>query len=649
MGIQEYREFIAARAIKRGKHGLDPAPIASAVKHHQRVAVEYALEAGKSALFLDTGLGKSLCELEWARQVAEYTGKPVLILTPLAVAGQMIREGQKFGIDARQVRDQSEIGDGIMVANYERMPKLDPSAFGGVVLDESSILKSFAGRTRNLLMDAFGDTPFRLAATATPSPNDHMELGNHAEFLGIMRQQEMLSKWFINDTSTASQEWRLKGHAVDDFWSWVASWSRCATLPSDLGGNDAGYVLPEIDRQIHTVEADRHEAAQDTLFRIPELSATSFHQEKRLTIHERCAKVAALVFSDFIEAMEGEGCLGSPNTRSVDVSDTIPTLPSASDGRHKAEVPKKTANTYGITTSGTKTGSQKRANPTSSRETRTPLGVSDTAQTRNTRSDADNRQQQETRPQGETAACDPHTASTKPNTTECSRLKAAFARFAAKNTKRSAGDDFMSTIATARALFEGYCAAPATQHSASCATTLPGCDQQSNTWSGSRLDPWLIFCETNDEQDNLERAFGNLAYSIRGSDKVEAKEAAIIEWTEGKRPILISKPKIVGYGLNFQHCRNVAFASISFSYEQHYQAVRRVWRFGQNRNVRVHIVIADTEAAIWRAIHGKAEKHDEMKRRMSEAMRRAQSEAETRVRYDRPLDLAFPDWIKEAS
>jgi len=153
-------------------------------------AVEFALDAGKAAHFLDTGLGKSLCELEWARQVSEETGKPVLILTPLAVAGQMIREGQKFGIDARQIREQSEVGDGIMVANYERLPKLDPSSFGGIVLDESSILKSFAGRTRNMLMDAFKDVHFKLAATATPSPNDHMELGNHAEFLGVMRQQE---------------------------------------------------------------------------------------------------------------------------------------------------------------------------------------------------------------------------------------------------------------------------------------------------------------------------------------------------------------------------------------------------------------------------------------------------------------------------
>lgn len=652
MSIQEYRAFIAAKGGAVQSRGMDPKPVAAAMKHHQRASVDFALSRGASALFLDTGLGKSFCELEWARQVAEETCKPSLILTPLAVAGQMVREGRKFGIDARQIREQSEVGAGIMVANYERLPHLDPASFGGVVLDESSILKSFAGKTRGALLDAFSGTRFRLAATATPSPNDHMELGNHAEFLGVMRQQEMLSRWFINDTSTASQEWRLKGHAVDDFWSWVASWSRCATMPSDLGGDDTGYILPAVEEHIHTVTADRSDVGsadaygQSLLFRIPEMSATSFHQEKRLTMADRCERAAALVFSDFIESMEGAGCLGSQNTRNAGEIDTTPTLPSASAERLKAEAPKKTANTCETTAPGTLTGSQKPANRRSSSETRTPLDASDTGTTRNTLSGAADQRHRETRPRGETAACDPHTASIKPSTTECSRIKAALARFAAHNTKRSEGDDFTSTIATARAQFEGYCAAHATPRSESCETTQIACGQQLNISNGLKLDPWLIFCETNDEQDELEKAFGSLAYSIRGSDDVDAKEAAIIAWMGGKRPILISKPKIVGYGLNFQHCRNVLFASISFSFEQHYQAVRRVWRFGQDRNVRVHIVIADTEAVIWRVLHGKAEKHHEMKRRMADAMRRAQSTAETRVKYDRPLELAFPAWLQ---
>lgn len=458
MSLQEYRDFIASRAVAQTMQGFDPKPINSMAKVHQIAAIEFALKRGKSAAFLDTGLGKSFIELEFARQVSEETGKPSLILTPLAVAGQMVREGQKFGIDARQIRDQSEVGAGVMVANYERLPKLDPDAFGGVVLDESSILKSFAGQTRNRLMSAFRDVHYKLAATATPSPNDHMELGNHAEFLGVMRQQEMLSKWFINDTSTASQEWRLKGHAVDDFWSWVASWSRCATLPSDLGGDDTGYVLPEIDRHVHTVEADRQEDAQGMLFRIPEMSATSFHKEKRLTMQARCEMAAQLANHD---------------------------------------------------------------------------------------------------------------------------------------------------------------------------------------------KPVTVWCESNDESKLLASLIDG-ACEVRGDMTPEEKERRLLGFVDGNFRAIITKPKLAGFGVNWQHCAHAVFASISFSYEQHYQAVRRSHRFGQQQQVRNDIVIADTEGAIWHAIHGKAEKHEEMKRRMSEAMRRAQSETKTRVKYDRPLDLAFPDWIKSA-
>ena len=458
MSVQEYRAFIASKGSLKDTVGMTPCGTSDVLKHHQRVSVEYALEKGRAALFLDTGLGKSLCELEWARQVVEETRKPVLILTPLAVAGQMIREGQKFGIESRQVREQSEIGGpGIYVANYERLPKLDPETFGGIVLDESSILKSFAGRTRNLLMDVFKDVHFKLAATATPSPNDHMELGNHAEFLGVMRQQEMLSKWFINDTSTASQDWRLKGHAVDDFWQWVASWSRCATLPSDLGGDDAGYVLPDIDRRLHQVEADRMEdAGQDMLFRIPELSATSFHAEKRLTLRQRCERAADLANHD---------------------------------------------------------------------------------------------------------------------------------------------------------------------------------------------KPVTIWCETNEESAMLTSLIGG-AIEVRGDQSPEEKERRLLGFVDGDFRAIVTKPKLAGFGVNWQHCAHAVFASISFSYEQHYQAVRRSHRFGQTERVRNDIVIADTEAAIWRAVHGKSEKHEEMKRRMGAAMKRAQSASETRVKYERPLDLAFPEWIK---
>ena len=458
MSLQEYRNFIASRARSEQMQGFQPSDMNRHMKLHQTRSVEYSLERGACALFLDTGLGKSLSELEWARQVCEETRKPTLILTPLAVAGQMIREGQKFGIDARQIKEQSEVGQGVMVANYERLAKLDPDAFGGVVLDASSILKSFAGQTRNRLMQAFAGLRFKLAATATPSPNDHMELGNHAEFLGVMRQQEMLSQWFINDTSTASQEWRLKGHAVEDFWSWVASWSRCATLPSDLGGDDTGYILPEIDRRIHVVNADRQQDVdQGMLFRIPEMSATSFHKEKRLTMRERCEKAAALASHDL---------------------------------------------------------------------------------------------------------------------------------------------------------------------------------------------PVTVWCETNDESAALADMIEG-AKEVRGDMSPEEKERRLLGFADGDFRVMVTKPKLAGFGLNWQHCAHAVFASISFSYEQHYQAVKRSHRFGQTMTVQNDIVIADTEDVIWQAINVKGKKHEEMKRRMSDAMKAAQNGGKVRTAYDRPLDLAFPEWIKE--
>lgn len=457
MSLEEYRRFIAAKSASADCRTAIKSPrISDVAKLHQKKSVEFAASKGKSALFLDTGLGKSLCELNFARIVYEETKKPSLILTPLAVAPQMIREGHKFGIDARQIRDQHEVGNGIMVANYERLPKLDPDKFGAIILDESSILKNCTGQTRMKIMDAFRHTRFKLAATATPSPNDHTELGNHAEFLGVMRQQEMLSKWFINDTSTASQNWRLKGHARDDFWRWVASWSRCATLPSDFGGDDEGYVLPEIERHMHEVTADRGQDTQGMLFRIPEINSTSFHKEKKLTLKMRCDLAAELATHD---------------------------------------------------------------------------------------------------------------------------------------------------------------------------------------------DPVTVWCETNEESAYLTKAIPD-AMEVRGDMDADKKEAVLMGFADGNFRVIVTKPKLAGFGVNWQHCAHAVFASISFSYEQHYQAVRRSHRFGQKQRVRNDIVISDTERSIWNVINVKGKKHDEMKRRMSDAMKSAQNDVKTRVKYERPLDLAFPEWLK---
>lgn len=301
--LDQYRDLIARKAISFQPRGLSKIPALNpAMFPHQAACTEFALKTGCAGLFLATGLGKSLCSLDWGRVIVEHTNAPVLMLAPLAVSKQHEREANKWGIDAKAIREPHEIsGARVYITNYERLDRFDPSLFGGVILDESSILKGFNGRTSRALMQAFAATPFRLSATATPAPNDHMELGQQAEFLGAMRSMEMLSRWFINDTSTASQVWRLKGHAVDGFWAWVASWARCMTRPSDLGFDDGAYNLPPLITKTHIVEADRsvntgaEKDGQARLFRIPETSATSMHGEKRLTAEARAGVIASLV------------------------------------------------------------------------------------------------------------------------------------------------------------------------------------------------------------------------------------------------------------------------------------------------------------------------------------------------------------------
>ena len=649
MSLEEYRRFIASRAGVARTYGFDPKPINASAKAHQVTALEFALNAGKSAAFLDTGLGKSFIELEFARQCANETGKPSLILTPLAVAGQMIREGVKFGIDARQIKEQHEVGAGVMVANYERLPRLDPASFGAIILDESSILKSFAGRTRNMLMDAFKDTPYKLAATATPSPNDHTELGNHAEFLGVMRQQEMLSKWFINDTSTASQDWRLKGHAVESFWSWVASWSRCATLPSDLGGDDTGYVLPEIDRKMHTVHADRQSDTDGMLFRIPELSATSFHKEKKLTIEARCERASSIVFFDICTKLakaweDYDTWLGNRNTKKIGSAEKKLTQNTKQGAILKdQERRKKTQSICENTTSTTQRSSRE---PESSKTRITHAGEIDTYLTQNTRMQSKMQLGEDAQKSVEMKDCNQAMGFHNLTMSECYQVRDFVASFVEQSIKKKEERDFTSIIATHSDTLEDCSAPRVTRLLARCAMMLTGSEKQFDTLKSILQDPVLIFCETNDEQDMLAEMFAGAVYSVRGSDSPDKKENAILAWCDGEMPWLISKASIVGFGMNFQHCAKVIFPSINFSYEKFYQAVRRVWRFGQDRVVECHVIISDTEGAIWSAIHGKAAKHEEMKRRMSDAMRRAQGETQTRVKYERPLELAFPEWIK---
>jgi hypothetical protein len=453
-----YADLLARKSAEAPLRGLDTVPdLHQGMFPYQRDVTSFLLHVGGGAAFLDTGLGKSFVALEWARVIAEQASKPVLMLAPLAVAPQHVREAGKFGYDeARVVRDQSEVGPGINVTNYAKIDNFDPGQFAGVVLDESSIIKNFTGQTTRKMMAIWRDTPFRLACTATPAPNDHMELGQHSQFLGAMNSNEMLTRWFIADQTNMGR-YRLKGHAVKPFWNWVASWARCISKPSDLGYSDEGFELPPLNIHHHEIRADTTIDAGDRLFRIPDTSATAIHKEKRLT-----ASARAEVIADRVNAEKGEA--------------------------------------------------------------------------------------------------------------------------------------------------------------------------------------WIVWCDTDYEADALMERIAD-AVEVRGSMPDHVKEARLVGFSEGNVRVLVSKPSVAGFGLNWQHCARMAFAGLSFSYEAYYQAIRRCYRFGQKRPVDVNIALADTERAIWDVVNRKAGDHEAMKIEMYAAMRRAHEKRTTKIDYAPRQPAKLPAWM----
>ena len=291
-----YQKFLTSKALRPIAAGYedDPAPH-PAMFPHVRDAFSFLARIGRGAAFLDTGLHKSLLALHWAQVVAAREERPVLIFAPLAVAQQFVREGEKRDIPCCYAQDRSQLTRGVNATNYDRLDHFSPDDLAGVVLDESGILKSFTGSTKRALIEFGASLRFRLCCTATPAPNDHMELGNHAAFLGIMSANDMLQRWFVNDTSEASQTWRLKGHAERSFWDWLATWAFSCSKPSDLGYPDEGFALPRLDMIKHVVDVDITQDRGDTLFRIAAVGSMNLHREKRLTLNERVEKVSEVV------------------------------------------------------------------------------------------------------------------------------------------------------------------------------------------------------------------------------------------------------------------------------------------------------------------------------------------------------------------
>ena len=261
----------------------------------QKDITRWALRKGRAALFEDCGNGKTIQQLEFCRAVCEHTGMPSLIVAPLTVGEQTKRESEKFGYTAALCRTQKDVQFGINITNYEMLDHFDPDSFGGVVLDESSILKNCMGKVRTQIIEMFRNVPYRLSCTATPSPNDYMELGNQVEFLGIMSRTEMLATYFTHDGSDTSK-WRLKGHAEDRFWEWVATWAVVLTCPGDLGYPNDGYILPDLVMHEHLVDVSA--SMDDGLFGWVAQTLTERRDARRMSLRERCAKAAEIVSFD---------------------------------------------------------------------------------------------------------------------------------------------------------------------------------------------------------------------------------------------------------------------------------------------------------------------------------------------------------------
>ena len=444
--MKSYDAFLASKLITVKPAGFEPDSINEMLYPFQKDIVKWACRKGIACIFADCGMGKTPMQLEWANQVYKHCNKNavILIVAPLAVSSQTAREGYKFGIHVNKCRDATDIKPGINIINYEILHKFEGVHIDGIVLDESSILKSFTGKVRNQIIDMFEHTPYKLACTATPSPNDYMELGNHAEFVGAMTRTEMLAMFFVHDGGETSK-WRLKGHAKSQFWDWVSQWAVVVTCPEDLGYDNGNFNLPDLNIRIVEVETDYVEEGK--------LFAT-----EAFTLQE----------------------------------------------------------------------------------------------------------QQKARRDGIVAKA-----------------------------------DYIAQVVN------------------------------------SSDDAWLIWCDLNDESEHLALSIPD-SVEVRGSNTDEYKEDAMLGFADGKYRVMVTKPSIAGFGMNWQHCHRIAFCGLSHSYEQFYQAVRRCWRYGQTEPVDVAVVVTTREAAIVRNVLNKKSASDEMAQEMTKRSIRIKDDDIMTKRDDMP-------------
>lgn len=421
----DYQTFLKSKEITLKKSGFDPGELNNNLFPFQKHIVRKALNNGKYAIFAECGLGKTLMQLSFADEVNKHTGGNCLILAPLAVSSQTIAEGKKFGIDVQKYSDGKT---GIVITNYEQVPNLPESFIDSlqcIVLDESSILKNFTGKTKKMLVETFNDTPYKLACTATPSPNDYMEIGNHSEFLDHMKRDEMLAMFFVHDGGQTSK-WRLKGHSRNDFFSWLSEWAIMLTSPSDIGFDGDGYILPNLNYNEIEIETDKKD--NGLLFNDKSVNATSFNKELRETKHKR--------------------------------------IKAAADIANNSD------------------------------------------------------------------------------------------------------------------------------------------------------ETFIIWVNQNEEEDLVLKMIPD-AVAVRGSMSPDKKEELLLGFGRGEFRVLVTKKKIAQFGLNYQNCNNQIFASMDFSFEGLYQAIRRSYRFGQKKEVNIYMITTDTMQNVISSIKRKEADFRKMQTEMS--------------------------------
>lgn len=453
---ENYDDFLKQKEIVIADSGFNPTSLNENLFGFQKDIVTWALRKGKAALFEDTGLGKTIQQLSWADAVADHEHGSVLILAPLAVGKQTALEAEKFGIKAKLCESADDVELGINITNYEKLHRFNTDVFCGIVLDESSILKSYSGKTTNELINEFRYTKYKLACTATPSPNDFTELGNHAEFLNVMTMNEMLSMFFINDSSNGIG-WRLKRHSVQDFFKWIAEWAIMIKSPADLGFDGSKYNLPKLNIETIITESP---TPDDQLFSTPAETLQERREARKNSMDDRVKCAADIV--------------------------------SKSD------------------------------------------------------------------------------------------------------------------------------------------------------------DQVLVWCNYNDESAALKKAIPN-SYEVKGSDTPQYKEDGMIGFSKGEIKVLVSKPSICGFGMNWQNCHRIIFCGLSDSYEQFYQAIRRCWRFGQESQVDVYVIIGDAEMNVLNNIKRKQSNHEMMSVEMLKTINTVTKEKLYNMQFShstyKPQEtMALPKW-----